>query len=717
MGDFEIRDRRHSAGPIERRDPQYASTNTVFISPGRPQIPDWDAYRAILAYQSQVYVWRCAQKVANDIARLPIRVGADPDNPGDYRKDGGLVNLLGPMPNKPNPQMSARTLIAYSIAMYLITGRFVCEIDRGGESAYQSTAGSPGRLNGAPLGLWPIPSHLIDPNPTDGGLDYFGSYTFRLRGLERRLEKEQVLYCWKPSLIDPRQPESVLQAARLDVDVAAMLDQYTAAFLRNNATPATMVTTEQFATPEDRDQFQEQFNGAYGGPKNAGRTAFLEAQSDAGEKGVAGMMDVKTLGLSQKDAQFKDQIEAKISAICVAFGTPLSILGDASGRTFSNADQEEFNYWQNQLSVISDIQDHLNLRLAPEFGSDVCWFDLTSVKALKPHRNLIAVDVATAVQNDIVTLPEAREYLGVPAANPDITAEDEQRARYASVGMSRMLAALPALIQARVLSEQDGRDLIGVTGKAPGRDPTPPQLVAVPPAPGQPVLPPGNAPAPPAGDKTAGGLQPQTPVKVTRTAEPATEPAGAPWELALLRARAQRADHLLGKQADAVHRWLSGKRGQALVRRGETGDVQLYDATFWAAEMRTWALDLYDTAASLATRGTQSPELAGWVVERAERLAGAVTRELAGVVADTYRAAVADMFDHQEVVDAVDDAVRQFTTSTVARIVDREPGIAYAEASSYAPPAHLSAVLAGLGAGELDIDAAIAALEEGAPNA
>jgi HK97 family phage portal protein len=714
MPDYHVVDRRHSAvGPSERRDPVAATTNTVFVSPGRPGITWWNAEQAIkFGYMSQIYVYRCAQKIATDIASLPFRVGADPDKPGDYDTKSPMAQHLGPMPGHPNPELTARVMLTHSIAMYLVTGRWAWEIDRGGDGS---------RRAGEPVAIWPLAVHQLEPNPTNSGNQYFDGFTYFVQGQQKTLRNDQIVYAWKPSLLDPRQPESVLQAARLNVDVASMLDQYSAAFLRNNATPATAVVTEAWATPEDRDAFQAQFNGSYGGVKNAGRTAFLEANGD-GEKGVTGMFDIKPIGLSQKDAQFNDQLRAQISSICVAFGVPLSKLGDASGRTFSNADQEDENYWTDLLPTIRDMQDHINLRLAPQYGGGkVGWFDLSGVKALKPHRNLLPITVSEARDKDIITLGESREYIGVSADNEELAAaanakQDQVRAQYANVG-------LPALVAAEIISAEEGRQLLGLTGPPPTPAPVP---VPVQPVIGAPAVPPAlpSGTTPPGVDAN-NQADPNAPAR----ADVPVSPAPAHFidhdaRVAFLRTSYERnARRLLDKQADSVHRWLSGKRGIQLVSRGEVDNVTIYDQEFWSAETKVWASDMYRTAVDFAAieQGTTWQGAEDYIEARAGRMAAAVTAELAEVVRSAYVAAVTDYGrDHTEVVGCVDDAVRQYIDAAAPVLAERESERAYDDVrveNTHADHERLTAVLGQLAQGSIDTDAALAALQEGAPHA
>lgn len=384
---------------IETRDPSAATKPVVYQSPGHPMPVRWDAANALTwGYYANTFVYRCVQCIAEDISGLAFRVGADPEKPNDYDTKNPLARLLSPPPYGPNQTTSARQLWAWSIAQYLVTGRWAWEQELD--------------TRGTPIALWPLPAPYLKPIPSEGGGQYFGRYQFGRSGEERNLTQEQVFYHWRPRQDDWRQPESVLDAARLDVSVAVMQDRYDYAFLSNDSRPAAIVIYEGFETQAEDEAFKRQFRSEFRGPDNAGRAAFVEA--DRGESGIAGALDVKTLGLSQKDARSIERYDSKLRAICVAFGVPLTRLGDASGRTFANADQETHVYWMGLLPRMADIQDAVNIKLAPLFGSNVGWFDITKVEALRPANKFTAPEALQGYDGGLITKNEARAELGLP---------------------------------------------------------------------------------------------------------------------------------------------------------------------------------------------------------------------------------------------------------------------------------------------------------------
>jgi HK97 family phage portal protein len=452
---------------VETRDPTAGSAivRTRYYSPGSYQISSWDAEWAIREqYIANTYVYRCVQAIANAVAGCAFRAGLDPEKASEYRTDAPLAKLLGPPPGGPNPVLTPRRLWAWTVAQYLVTGRWAWEIE--GRPTIRSSNDT--------VGLWPLPSSLIDPIPVEGGRQYFQGYYFAKSdpAKRRKLTLDQVLYDWKPAQNDVRQAESVLQAARLDVNIAVMQDRYDHAFLKNDARPAAIVVHEEFAEPNEREAFRRQFKDDHQGVDNAGKTIFLEATP--GDEEVNKTFHIERLGLSQKDAEFIPRMEAKIRAICIAFGTPLSILGDSSSRTFDNAGQEYENWWEGTiLPLMHELEDAVNLHLAPRLGREIGWFDTSKVKALQKDSKIymLGADAMGAVEKRLITPNEWREAwdmdemdggdeLVEPPAPPQPVEEDEEEEDEPEGDIEQNEPADPRKQQrgakVEVLSDKDG---------------------------------------------------------------------------------------------------------------------------------------------------------------------------------------------------------------------------------------------------------------------
>lgn len=576
----------------EQRDPRAATQPLSYVSPGHPMVNEWDAGTAIRwAFYANVIVYRCVQIRANVVASLPFRAGlAMPERPGivaPHNPNARLAQLLGPPPGGPAPKLSARRLWAWTAAQRIVTGRHGWEIETDDQDDVAA--------------LWPLTSQHLRAIPSTSGADWFSRFEYGLNHDPRTLKPDEIVYGWNPSMHDFRQPESALQAARLDVSIAVMGDRYSYAFLKNDARPAAVVVTEQFANDEQFNAFKQEFRGEYGGPDNAGKTAFVEATEGDATKAI----DIKVLGLSQKDAQFMQTHVASLQRIAIALGVPWSKL-DASGRTFDNASEENRSWWEDTiLPDLADFADEVNMQLAPRVGPEVGWFDTSGVAALQPRRFFQEVGVPALLTSMLTTYNEGREMVGLPPI--------EGGDRFPTVEeLQALKGVFPQELAAPVTPELDA--------------PPPP---AVEPAAN---VEPARAREVEVRVPSAEDVE-QRRLRVWRTADSVVRVLETQW--------ARRWQALFAKQEKATVARLTGKRGRQVVgeQRADIGGV--FDPEHWRAESEELAAALYETV--VAAGAARVSDLFGIAfdleAEWAQALILARSNQLAGQVTDTtYRA-------------------------------------------------------------------------------
>jgi HK97 family phage portal protein len=390
-----------------------ATTSSTFTSPGQPLMVDWDAQQsASVAYLGHTYVMRCVRLRAETIAALPFQAGPDPTDPSTVTANSPLARLLGPaspqQPGGPNPTTSARALWCWSIVQRIVTGRMAWE--------YQ-TDPSTKQI----VGLWPLVSAALDPIPsTPGSQNWFNGFQYRTPVGVIPLTAAQVFYAWRPSIEDWRQPESVLKAAKLPIDIAMACDRYMWSLLKNGMVASKIVIAPPFAEPADRRAWEEQFFSEFAGFDNAGKTIFAEAENDYDSTGkLVDQANVQVVDLSMKsvDAQLLQMIDAAKSDICISLGVPKSLLGDASQRIFANSNAEYRNFWTiTAVNDIAELQDDVNLILAPQVGPDVGWFDLSRVTALQPPTIFAPPALTDAINAGVITAEQAADLLNIPSS-------------------------------------------------------------------------------------------------------------------------------------------------------------------------------------------------------------------------------------------------------------------------------------------------------------
>ena len=402
----------------ERRDPTAATIDRNYRGLDMPLVPEWDAEQAFrLGIMSNAVAFRCLQVWADTVGSFQLCVGdRPPTRPGakgsDHQPTARLAQLLGRPTTRvanrasgPNLEMSGRELIMWTVWQRIGAGRNAWELE---------WDGTPGRSN--IVGLWPIPAALIKPKPSPGGGSYFDGYVVDgANNMPVHLSNDQVFYGWWKGPNDIRQPVAPLQATRYAVTLAVMSDRYNHAFLKNGAVPATVVTTEAFASDDERHAFRRDWEAKYQGPDKAGRTAFHEVGE--GEGAVGDAIDIKTLGLAQKDAQFAQSHLQALKEVAWGLGVPWSKI-DSADRTFSNAEAEERSWMlERVVPFLETLTDEINLRLAPMLGREVCWFDLSGVEALRPKPRFTFSEGIEGWAAGLLLDREVREEFGL---DPDV---------------------------------------------------------------------------------------------------------------------------------------------------------------------------------------------------------------------------------------------------------------------------------------------------------
>jgi len=321
----------------------------------------------------------------------------------------------------PNLEMSGRELIMWTVWQRIGAGRSAWELEWQDPSRPRATSAEVAGKPGAQIvGLWPIPAALIKPKPSPRGKSYFDGYVVDgANNMPAHLSNDQVFYGWWKGPNDIRQPVAPLQATRYAVTLAVMSDRYNHAFLKNGAVPATVVTTEAFASDDERRAFRRDWEAKYQGPDKAGRTMFYEAEPRYGDEtgGVGDTLDIKTLGLAQRDAQFAQSHLQALKEVAWGLGVPWSKI-DSADRTFSNAEAEERSWMlERVVPFLETLADEINLRLAPMLGREVCWFDLSGVEALRPTPRFSFSEGVQGWAAGLLLPGEVREEFGL---DPDV---------------------------------------------------------------------------------------------------------------------------------------------------------------------------------------------------------------------------------------------------------------------------------------------------------
>lgn len=400
--------RARPSAPQSIRPPKGALESPNFYgTPHQPLWPIFEGTHQVEIAERNLYATRSIEKIADSISRLPYLCGNVKSRVA--RPTTQTMQLLGPAPGRPNPLWSSRRMWRYLVIQYLITGKMAMANERD--------------QSGRVVALWPLLAQYVLPVLAPAGsTNYFESYRYGTRGAQgyREFGLDEVTYVYRPSQRDMRQPEAPLRLAQWGIDILKLIDEFDRAFLSNGGVPAHLVITPTFGEDtQSRVAFRDQFRTKFGGPRNAGKPAFAEYTDEPGDYGQGQprqTVDVKTIGLSQKDSEMAITRQARIDDMVVAIGVPLSLLGLSRESKYSNIDNDRVNYWRETVdSLQTELADNMNTGLSELDGSqDIGWFDTSGVAELRKAPVFTEVGGLAAVEAGVINENEYREDRGLP---------------------------------------------------------------------------------------------------------------------------------------------------------------------------------------------------------------------------------------------------------------------------------------------------------------
>lgn len=344
------RKQQHSLSSTERKvilsDYYSALTAAGIGMHGRAK--PWSIDRAITeGYERVGWVFRSVDTIAGNAARvddLPFRYRR-PGKDGDYDDENPMCHLLN---RRANPMEDARAFRKRLFAQVLLSkpGAFV-EISRtNGGDPYRLDLLPPGRTRIVPgTGADPISHYEV--RRTDGSM-----FT---------LAPEDVRWVRDPHPTDPYSGVTPLEAAGMSVELDYFARLYNVSFMRNDGRPGGILAVDGDMDEEDMDRIEDKFGR---GPVDAGRLSV-----------IAGQLSYVDVAARPRDMQYVHTAKNSKDEILSFFGVAESVMGNASGRTFANAETELYGFWsitmRNILSLVaSAFDDNADDTLLPLFDTE-----------------------------------------------------------------------------------------------------------------------------------------------------------------------------------------------------------------------------------------------------------------------------------------------------------------------------------------------------------
>ena len=428
----------YKAEEIER-----AAQAARYISWGVPVAPTtWDLDRVVSdGYERVIWLWRGVDAIADKASRLTVRaVRESIDSPDDLQYvDDPLLERL----NKASSPWERATDFRYRLSSQLLlskAGVFVEVVrNRGGGVASLSLL-PPNRVK-----VVPDPDEFI----SSFEIQIADGQTFYLPPFRQgSSETNSVLWVRKPHPTDPYSGTTPLEAAGISIDLDFWARLYNRTFMQNDGRPGGVLAIRGQLAFDDAEELRRRFSG---GPATAGRTSVIEADD-------VSWVDTAT---SPRDAQYVESRAITKEEILLSLGVPETIIGNASGRTYDNADAEREVFWEEtmipHLNLIERALDQLT-----QGGDDDdvrLWHDTSKVEVLKRSSDKRRDIARSEFDAGLISVDEYRESTG---RDP----EDRPGSRVLWLAAGKFAVGDES-------DEQSASELTVVGGQAPAPEPQP----------------------------------------------------------------------------------------------------------------------------------------------------------------------------------------------------------------------------------------------------
>lgn len=345
--------------PIPERHPQRAyvvgpaevePSQTYFGIPNDTyQPPEYAAYPAI---SNGVYA--CVNVRARNLSGLPLKVYRVKRN-GDRDEvtDGPLVALL----QKVNPYWTMSRLLDMTEQSLCVWGECFWFMERKSRQ---------------PSELWWARADrvTVHPHPTE----YISHFTYEGPSGQRiRFERDETIWFRYANVADQYSGLAPLAAARLAADTASAAMHSNRNIFANGSQIAGLVVPLNGATfsTEQAKELAGDMAQRFKGAENQHRIGVLRTA-----------VDIKSVTLSPKDAEFLGALNWTLEDIARAFSIPIDKIGGK--RTYQNVEESEKVFWHDcMLPEARFIAAELTEQLLPHFGIDlVAEFDLSDIDVL-----------------------------------------------------------------------------------------------------------------------------------------------------------------------------------------------------------------------------------------------------------------------------------------------------------------------------------------------
>ena len=265
--------------------------------------------------------------------------------------------------------------------------------------------------------LWPLhPSHMKviqgrGSNPVTG---YVNGFEYEVNGQRIPLSVDEVWWIRRYNPKDEFAGLSAVAPVRLSLDMGREAVLFNRNIFKNGVNPGNVafIVPGLVSLPEaEVEAFYQRLTQRMQGAKNAHRPLMVPGANAAGP-GV----DVKLLGMSQKDMEYLASLNWTVQDAARAFGVPPPMLYAETQSKYANVHEWNGDFWRSTIMPEWDwLAAQVKERLLPLLGfpdMEARW-DFTSNLAIQESMSLLRAEDRSDVQADILTVNEVRESRGL----------------------------------------------------------------------------------------------------------------------------------------------------------------------------------------------------------------------------------------------------------------------------------------------------------------
>ena len=349
---------------------------------GKPYKDSWDIERAYReGLQKVTWVFRCIDAIAGNQARLPMVLREDNSPTGKITgKNHALMDILNSKSNMGENSFIFRYRLSSQLLMST-RGVFI-----------EKVRGRDGAINA--LHLLP-PQHTA---PIPDAKTFVSGYEVDMRnGTKIILKPDDVIWIRRPHPLDPYLSITPMESAGIAIEIENLAKQYNRNYLINDGRPGGLLVVRGEMDDDDKDELRNRFRGNIG---RAGATTVIS--SDDG-------VDFVDTSASPRDAAYMQMRQITKEEILASFGVPESVIGNAAGRTFSNASEELRVFWmETMLPHLEPLARGLD-DLDEKFYID---FDTSEVPILIVAKQERARYLMDEFQQGLISVNEYRDGTG-----------------------------------------------------------------------------------------------------------------------------------------------------------------------------------------------------------------------------------------------------------------------------------------------------------------